>query len=317
MSSTDAPHEAEVVGVLDTLWQRLSQPVDPWAAAEALLGMSHGASQLLAAILLLASPEAEALFVAMPALSRSLSMSTVGRPERTSGELRGPILWAETIAARAASAGDPYAFVSTRADRAYDTPDNRLLVSALRALVAAGRTVDTGALRERDSELARLVYERSMLAHRWLEHRPFVGVSPRVDRRDRTRSRAGRKHRQYQVAFDLLERHSVPLAPEDFALVIDPATAAQLGALAALLEAMSGPPPLSVHRGAVEGGPVTFLHRRSRRARAEGRSGIYLAGRPVDVAVPVAVAALPAGGQRLVYEGPASAAAVLAEAGIS
>ena len=310
---------------LELLWERMAQPVNPWAASEALLGMSNGAAQLLAAILLLASSEAEALFAAMPSLSRSLSIQTVGRSEQTSGELRGPILWSETIAARSASAGNPHAFVYTRADRAYDTSENRILVSALRALVRAGRTVDTGALRERDSDLARLVNTRSMLAHRWLEHRPFSGVADRIAPRDRQRTRAGNKHRQYQVAIDLLDRHAVPLAPEDLALVVDPSTQAQLTAVSALVEGASGRginlPHLVVHNGAVEGGPILFIHRRSRRARAEGRSGLHLAGRPVDVSADVAgrmveVEATPPGAGHLRYDGPASVAALFGAAGL-
>ncbi len=261
----------------------------------------------------------------MPALSRSLSIQTVGRSERTSGELRGPILWSETIAARSASAGNPHAFVYTRADRAYDTSENRILVGALRALVQAGRTVDTGALRERDTDLARLINTRSMLAHRWLEHRPFSGVALRIAPRDRQRTRAGNKHRHYQVAIDLLDRHAVPLAPEDLALVVDPSTQVQLAALSTLVETALARgvdvPPLLVHQGAVEGGPIMFIHRRSRRARAEGRSGLFLAGRAVDLRSEaggrsIAVESLPAGGDHLRYEGPASANAVLAAAGL-
>ena len=73
--------------------------------------------------------------------------------------------------------------------------------------------------------------------------------------------------------------------------------------------------------GAVEGGPIVFIHRRSRRARAEGRSGLFLAGRPVDVSADVAervvaVDATPPGPGHLRYDGPASVAGLFAAAGL-
>jgi hypothetical protein len=275
------------VSPTEVLWDLLAQPVDPWGAAETLLGMSHGAARFLAAILLLSSPEAEDLLDAMPTLTRSLTIGTVGRPERSSGELRGPILWSETMAARAASSGDHNVFVFSIAARAYDTAENRVLVAALRALVEAARTVDTHDLRERDTELGRLVNHRAMLAHRWLEHRAFADVPHRVSRRDRQRTRAGTGRRKYGLALDVLERHAVPLTADELALVTDVPTRAQHRALGALIAELRRRgvdiPTLTIHRGILQAGPLTYIHPRSRRGRAERRSGIYIGDRAVDV----------------------------------
>ena len=158
----------------------------PGPRPEALLGLSLGAARILASVLLLSSREADRLLKAMPGLSRALTIGTQGRPERSGGELRGPILWAETMAARAASSGDPSCFVYTVAARAYDTPENRVLVAALKALADAGRTVDIRTLRARDTALARLINERSGTAIRWLEHRALVDVAMRPGQPPRT-----------------------------------------------------------------------------------------------------------------------------------
>jgi hypothetical protein len=286
---TDAAGErgAAPLSPTEILWALLATPVDPWAAAETLLGMSHGASRLLAAILLLSSPETEDLLNAMPTLTRSLTIGTVGRPERSAGELRGPIQWSETMAARASSSGDTNVFVFSIAARAYDTAENRVLVAALRALVEAARTVDTRALRERDTELARLVNGRAMLARQWLEHRAFVDVPHRVSRRDKQRTRAGTRRRKYGLALDVLERHGVPLTADELALVTDVPTRAQHRALVALLaefrrRGVELPNP-AIHNGILQAGPLTYIHPRSRRGRAERRSGIYVGDRAVDV----------------------------------
>jgi hypothetical protein len=269
------------------LWGLLAKPVDPWAAAEALLGMAHGASRLLAAVLLLSSPETEDLLNAMPAISRSLAIGTVGRTERANGELRGPILWSETMAARATSFGDSNVFVFSLAARAYDTAENRVLVAALGALAQAAHTVDPHAWPARDMELARLVNARATLANRWLEHRAFVDVPRRVSWRDRQRTRAGTRRRNYGLALDVLERSAVPLTPDEVALVTDIPTGAQHRAVVALVAELRRRgvdiPALAVRQGILQAGPLTYVHPRSRRSRAERRSGIYIGDRAVDV----------------------------------
>jgi hypothetical protein len=270
------------------LWEQLAQPVDPWSAAEALLGMSLGAARLLAAILLLSSPEAEALLDRLPKLIRTLAMTTTSRPDRSSSEVRGPILWSETTAARSSSAGASGEFVFSIPGRAYDTAENRVLVAALRALASAGQTVDTRALRRRDSDLARLLSERIMLSGRWLEHRALSGIPKRrVTARDRVRTRTMTRRRHYATASDLLDRHAVPLTADDLALVADQSTVAQHWGLVTLIHGLRARhvevPPLAVHQGILTGGPLTFIHERSRRGRTEPRAGIFLGGHAVDV----------------------------------
>src|SRR5258708_5190970 len=139
------------------LWDALAHPVDPWSATEALLGLSSGGAHLLASILLLSSAEAEALLGSMHEVSRALTIGTSGRTERSNGEIRGPILWSETLSARSSGGDDTMVFVYSLPARVYDTPENRVLVAALRPLKEAGRTVNTRALPERPTHLARIL----------------------------------------------------------------------------------------------------------------------------------------------------------------
>jgi hypothetical protein len=282
-AAEDPVHEPTV-----ELWGLLAQPINPWTAAEALLGMSQGAARMLASILLLSSPEAAATLDAMPAIIRSLSVGTVGRSERSAGGVRGPILWGETIAAQSASAGSSSTFVYTVAERAYDTPENRLLTAALRALAAAGDIVDVRALRARDPRLAALVATRAGAAHRWLEHRALAAVATtRPQPRDRQHARLGRRRRQYEAVDALLRRSQLALAPSDLALLADPATRAQHRGVVVLVRALRerghAVGPLSTHRGVIDQGPLSYVHPRCRQARATGAAGIVLNGHPVDV----------------------------------
>ncbi len=77
------------------------------------------------------SPEAEALLEAMPKTVRSLATSLQTQTERCLGSLRGPVLWSETMSARASSFGDEGLFVCKTPSRAYDIDENRVLVAAL------------------------------------------------------------------------------------------------------------------------------------------------------------------------------------------
>ena len=52
-------------------------------------------------------------------------------PQRCIGELRGPVLWSETMSARASSFGDRDLFICATPSRAYDIDENRILVAAL------------------------------------------------------------------------------------------------------------------------------------------------------------------------------------------
>ena len=66
------------------------------------------------------------------------------RPIRSRGEVRGPVLWSETMSARPPSFGDPDLFVCTSPQRDYDTAENRVLVRALRVLGRWRPTRSTG-----------------------------------------------------------------------------------------------------------------------------------------------------------------------------
>jgi hypothetical protein len=97
----------------------------------ALIGMPPIVVAELVGLVVATSPEADALLEQFPRTIRSLATSMHSNAERCLGTLRGPVLWSETVSARASSFGDEGLYVCATPSRAYDIDENRVLVAAL------------------------------------------------------------------------------------------------------------------------------------------------------------------------------------------
>lgn len=278
--------EADPGAVAEALWAAAAAPVDSVRAAETLIGLTPAAARLTAAVVLTTSPEVDVLVAALPRMVRSLTVATNARTERLFGEIRGPIVWNETLAARAATAGDPQLFVCTSLKRAYDTPENRVLVASLRAIADAGVLVERQGLRTRNSDLARHVRHNAGMAMRYLDHRAITGVSPSPDRRDIMRARSGKHRAAYAPALAVLRRVSAPIGPDHVAALSSPRTRAQHAALVTVIDALRRRgrvvPPLRSIGATFAGGPVVFVH--DEHANRAGRAaGIWVDDVLLDV----------------------------------
>src|SRR5690606_16700333 len=83
---------------------------------------------------LVLSPEAERMLDEFPRTIRSLATSMKTQAERCMGELRGPVLWSETMSARASTFGANDVYVCATPSRAYDIVENQVLRFALEKL---------------------------------------------------------------------------------------------------------------------------------------------------------------------------------------
>jgi hypothetical protein len=256
-------------GGAERVWAHLVRPFDPQRAAEAMLGMSHGAIRTVAASLHATSPEVIALLFQMPVILRSLGVATTNRSERCQGEIRGPVQWSETMSARGATAGALDLFVCTTTARAYDTPENRILVTALKSIVDAARDLERGSATAITTpaghDLARHARRNASLALRYIDHRALSGVEARKPtRKEISRVRSSKRARTYLSAIAVLERAGEVLGPLDVEGMADDYTRRELATLADTLDALSRrghPAPLHVRRGVLVGGPVQFAHR--------------------------------------------------------
>ena len=187
--------------------------------------------------MLATSDEAEDLLDAMPTIVRSMAIATTDQPERCVGEIRGPVLWGETMSARSASAGDPGLFVCATTTKAYDTDENRVLKAALAAIHRAGRNAEHGMDGHADDVVKRARHN-GQHAGRLLEHQTLAQVPVvRPTGRALRRTRAGSRRHTYRPALALLRRAAEPMqAPPPHARSPTSGPPAQHDLLAATLQ---------------------------------------------------------------------------------
>jgi len=271
---------------LARLWTRLEQPVDAVAVADVLVGLRPGNARQLLAVSLAASPEAEDMLDGLPRVLRSLAVSTTSRPQRCDGEIRGPVLWSETLAARSASPGAGGVFICASPRKAYDTDENRVLVGALQRVIRAARAAESpvvGSHRpsEHDLRRARINGER---ARRALEHRSLQSV-PRgtVTGRMVFKARTGAKASVFRGAVTLLQRSSVQVGADDLSPFVDDRTLVEHALAADVVDLLVGRGLISARLrivdGLLVGGPFAYGH--PGRDGGDRRTGVLVDGRPI------------------------------------
>jgi hypothetical protein len=243
---------------------RLTKPYDPVRAVTALLGLPQRAARHLVGAALATSVEAEVLLDAMPKIVRSLAIATSDKAERCYGELRGAVLWSETMSARSASAGDPGLFVCSTTTKAYDTVENRVLKAALAAIERAGADATHGLDPQADDSLRRARHNehraRHLLEHQTLSAVPITRISGRALRRTRT----GGRRRTYEPAVAVLRRAQEPCTLSHLQERRSDAVAADHDLLAATLLALDSRTgarsTLRSSHGGLVAGPVRYDH---------------------------------------------------------
>jgi hypothetical protein len=206
---------------------------------------------------------------------------------RCNGELRGPVMWSETMSARASSNGDEGLYVCAVPSRAYDITENRVLVAALNSVWEAA--VDAQVISEDTYDDAMLRSARRMgeRAKTYLNHPSLRSVTrERPSGRALKRTRAGKSRSSYQPALDMLVRIDDPLEPEDLAALADQRTRAQHELLMGLVDKMeesgSRLPAFRAEHGVLYAGPLQYRHPHKRGLTAK-LSGIVLGTLLIDV----------------------------------
>jgi hypothetical protein len=269
------------------LWNRLARPFDVVASASALVGLPPVATAQFIGSALARSPEAQALLASMPGTVRSLATSIRAQNERCIGELRGPVLWSETMSARASSFGDRDLFICATTRRAYDSEENRVLVAALRTIADGARNATERIRAPAGDPLLDAARRAGADAARWLDHPSLIDVPrQRPDARAVRRTRSGKHRATYEPALAMLRRAGDPLGPDDIAHWRDQRTRAQhyvvMGLVRRLEQDGRELPAFRVERGALLAGPLQFHHNRRLGDRSTV-SGITIGRLLVDV----------------------------------
>jgi hypothetical protein len=269
------------------LWGRLARPFEMSSTIGALVGLPRKeVAQLLGAVLA-TSPEAERLLDELPRTIRSLATSMGTNTERCVGELRGPVLWSETISARSATFGNPDVFICQTPSRAYDIDENQVLVWALVTVrdAAAMATADRDA-RYDTRQMAR-ARRNGDDAARFAEHPALARVTrARPSPRAVKRTRSGKHRKSYLPALEMLDKASNPVDAEFVRALCDERTRAQHEVLMKLIHRLESfgnrLPEFRVERGALFSGPVQYYHGRRLGDRTQ-LSGIVIGQLLVDV----------------------------------
>jgi hypothetical protein len=206
-----------IAEVRERIWLYLSPSagVEQHTALEAaaLLQLTEQDVLALARLHFLLTPEVHQLLDGLPRLLRQLATTTAHQEEHSAERVRGAILWGSTIAARAVG-GLPHLYVTAPAQRAFQTPENELLVFVLDAIAQIGQ--QTG-WHDRDGQgIRQLIGDRTAAAQRWRQARMLLEVERRPPTpRAVSRVRTGRHHRRYRHAINTWERYRSLIAQLD------------------------------------------------------------------------------------------------------
>ena len=265
------------------LWERLARPFNPAGALEAMSGLAPAAAAHIVDLAIATAAETDQLLDHMHETLRSLAIATTSTPIRCVNEIRGPVLWSETVAARSSSPGAQDVYICISPAKAYDTDENRVLVNALRRIREAARTADpTATQHPEDTETQlRRARHNGTRAIRALEHRTLATLSPgKADGRAMRRARSGSKARSYRTAVEVLERCGQPIEAADVVARCDGHTRRQHALVLAVLDALDVN-HVQVHDGTLRAGPLRYLHRT--RSETDGVYGVLLGELLLDV----------------------------------
>jgi hypothetical protein len=249
-----------------------------------------------ARVSLAASEEAGVLLSQLEQHIRTLPMTLSDRLERCVHSVRGPVVWSETITARANALGDEDVFVCRTTRRGFDAPLNRALVGLLTEVAGAAKALRGPLGGLLDPAERNRVDDRAAEARRWRHHSRLADLHPgRLRSRDLARIRNGRHAEAAQVILRAEARLHDPLCGEDIEGLSDTATHDMhrfvLDCLAASSTVLPAPVTLELDRGALCCGPLGFRHPA---AAGTSGAGLCVAGRPV---APEGAPGWPAGAQ--------------------
>src|SRR5436190_6445006 len=266
------------------LWGRLMRPFDASAALEAMSGLYSSTARQVVGTALATSNEADALLDQMHEIVRSLAIATTSSPSTCNGEVRGPILWSETMAARSASPGAGSVFVCASPVKAYDTDENRVLRYALDKVKKAARDSDNSGVPVLDDDTIRRARHNGSRAIRALEHRTLASVSKtRPTGRALQKTRMGSRARSYRPAVALIERAAAPITGEEVAEFCDDHTRRQHGLLLAIADHLKFG-PFFVNGTWLSNKGLRYIHRH--RAQPGEPFGVLLRNLLLDVPDP-------------------------------
>lgn len=287
------------------IWSRRTRGSHTVAFATSLTGISASKLNNFVSVSLAASDEASRLLDDMESLFRTMATTIGTQSERCVNSIRGPVLWAETITARANALGNDDVFVCGTSSRSFDTVENRVLAAALESIAKAEKVL-RGPGRD-DVALPDDVCERAlrsaMLAKKWRNGPRLAEVSTRrLSGREMAHLKGSRRLARMSAVVAVRDRQAEPFEPSHIVEMSDSWTREfhdfVVSTVAELSKHMRLPHKLTCFEGAIWAGPVSFRH-----PAAAGGAPVGLALRGIPLLPPSSVTEgspwegeLPAGG---------------------
>jgi hypothetical protein len=261
------------------LWRRRSPRSPAIPCATALTGVDGITLADATAIALAASDEAAHLLEGMEMRIRTLPTTVRTSAERCINSVRGPIMWAETMTARANALGNDDVFVCMTTERSFDTVENQLLVDALESIAAAEKAL-RGPTGERVAEEdAARIEAVAREAAAWRRDSRLAPVRPgRLTGRAAARVRGGHRKAKMEPVLAVRRRAREPFLPEDVVGLTDEWTRALHRTVLRVMDAMERPRVLTLSDGGLWCRTLSFRHPA---APGAGPAGLAVRGRPV------------------------------------
>ena len=250
------------------LWDRRDRRVPAVAAAAALTGLQPALLRGAAKVSFAVSVECESILNDMDDRVRQLPMQLSKVLERCVHEVRGPVMWSETITARANAFGDEDVFVCSTVQKDYADPQNGLLVWLLSEASHAQRVVRGPLGGYMAAGELRRVEEIAVDARKWRNSPRLAAVAAaRPTTRQIQRMRTGRHGESVEPLLTGRRRLLQPFVAQDIEDLTDERTAVLHTGVLEVFEAVAKATDVemvvSFGSGALWLGPVSFRHPRS------------------------------------------------------
>lgn len=266
-------------GATAELWKRRSWRSPAVASAAVLTGIAVSDLTDATALALAASDEARALLDGMELRIRTLPTTVATSSERCVNSVRGPIMWAETITARANALGNDDVFVCMTTARSFDTVENQLLVEALDSIAAASRALRGPTAERLEADDAERIAEVAAEAARWRAEDRLAGVKPhRLTGRAAARLRGGHRRTRMAPIQAVRARAREPFCAEDVQGLADDWTEVLHRTVVRVLDAVGGPTVLTLSDGGLWCRALSFRHPAS---SGSAPAGLAFRGRPI------------------------------------
>lgn len=265
-------------------WNLLHSQSDRLHGAHCLIGIPKDTLRAHADYLLLSSKATVRVLDTMDAMIRTLNTALENGVELSMMSVHGPILWSETMTARAHSFGNEDVYMCRVTTRTFNTAENRFILAVLKTLVSVHSRLQSSDLwSDLDESEQDHLTELAQQARSWSQHARLSQLSRKPLRtRELTTIRHSPRHTLFEPFLELHDRRRSLFTLKELSDFIDPATHDYLDHVVDVTSAVGAltrlPARWTVTANGLERGELSFRH-----PRAEGKypSGICVRGVPV------------------------------------